>query len=116
MPDHDVDVYSICEYSCEFNVQYSVDDGVGSFTSAVISFTVEGGGTTIISDSFSVTDRYGNRAFSATWHVSLGDFVSCTVSGSINVIGAQNSYTSQFAPTQVTLQDGSSNGMVIWAS
>ena len=115
MPDSNYSIYMICSYSCDFTVQYDVIDGI-AFSSGSVSFMVEGGGSVLLSDGFTIYSDHGTEEYSISWPASWGTYVSVSLSGGISLDGTSGDWHSNIAPTSASLQDGSSNGMVIWAS
>lgn len=115
MPDSNYSIYMICSYSCSFTVQYDVIDGI-AFSSGSVWFMVEGGGSVLLSDSFAISSDHGTEEYSISWPASWGTYVSASLSGGISLDGTYGDWHSNIAPNSVSLQDGSSNGMAIWAS
>ena len=115
MPDSNYSIYMICSYSCPFTVQYDVIDGI-AFSSGSVTCMVEGGGSVLLDTGFAISSDHGYEEYSISWPASLGTYISVSVSGGISLEGTSGDWHSNIYPTSVSLQDGSDNGTVIWAS
>ena len=115
MPDYNYSIYMICSYSCPFTVQYDVIDGI-AFSSGSVTCMVEGGGSVLLDTGFAISSDHGYEEYSISWPASWGTYVSVSLSGGISLEGTSGDWHSNIYPTSVSLQDGSDNGTVIWAS